>query len=144
MSRSPKEKDPRVLLTLALEGDRVRRDEGSAAFAAWVAATPEFCHEDHPGKPLCDLVERLIALAKMPCVWTHMHLMPRTGRATLRELHKLTSGGPITRNEQLKSMLERGTVNPRTTREDVDNIRSVLKMQAGHAEVAPRHRGQRT
>ena len=139
-----KETDPRVLLTLALEAEAIRIEQGEVAYQEFKARQLAFCHEAHPGRVVLDLVERLVTLAQMPCVWSHMHLMPRTGVGALREILKLTVGGPISRNEQLKSLLERGTVNPKTTREDIDNIRSAQKMAAGRTEVAPRHRGQRT
>ena len=41
-------------------------------------------------------------------------------------------------------MLERGTINPRTTRTDIDNIHSAHKKRTGKTEVRPRHTGQRT
>ena len=142
--RSHKEKDPRRLLMLALEGEEIRLRQGDGAFEAWKAKQPEWWHEAHPGQVVVDLVERLITLAKLPCVWTYMHLMPRTGRGTLREIRKLTRGNAAERDDQLRVMLERGLIHPGTKRKDLDDIRSAQKMPVRKTEVAARHRGQRT
>ena len=66
MGKWVKSKDPRYILTLALRPD--------------AETHPEFGNENDATTPVVDLVGRLRKLASMPCVWTHMAFMPRTGR----------------------------------------------------------------
>jgi hypothetical protein len=75
-----KETDPFVLLTLAREADAIRIEQGEAAYQAFKACQPAFCHEAHSGRVVVDLVERLIALAQPARPQPHLSARQRLPR----------------------------------------------------------------
>jgi hypothetical protein len=134
------EKDPRVLLPLALQWARVKAALPPLLYQLFKSKQPELRHEAKPWQVVDDKDERLIKLALMPSAWRFIDILPRTGWATLREISKIIGG----RDDSLRIHCERGLIKPVMTREDVDNVRTAQKILDGGTEVRPRHRGSRT
>jgi hypothetical protein len=124
------EKDPRKRLELGKRLNEAKRALSADAFDSFMRHEAELQHESRPGQLLRDKARRLAQIAALRVLWDFIAALPCTGWSTLRELPKL---GETT----LRCLLERGAINPATTREDIDRLRSALK----RGNVAARHRG---
>jgi hypothetical protein len=134
------EKDPRVLLPLALRWAFAKVILSPADYQRFKARELELRHEANPNRIVVDKDDRLILLALMPSAWKYIDILPRNGWAALREISKIIGGS----DDNLRIHCERGFIKPDMIREDFDNVRTAQKILDGGAEVRPRHRGRRT
>jgi hypothetical protein len=128
--KRPREKDPRKLIELGARLAEAKRTLPAIEYDAFKRREPELRHEAKPGQLTRDKDGRLIRIASIPALRENIGSLPWVGWGGLRELSKL---GEST----LRCLLERGTINRRSTRADIDDLRSAQKR--GH--VAERHRG---
>lgn len=125
-----KTKDPSVILALGKRLFEAKRTLSPEAYEALLWSEPELRHEAKRSALLRDKVGRLITIYLTPAIRDNVDKLPWTGWGTLRELPKLG-------NEALIALFERGAIHRRSTREDIDRLRSAQKA----ANVAARHRG---
>jgi hypothetical protein len=124
------EKDPSKLLELGARLAVAKRSLTIDGCDAFRRREVELQHEAKPWQLVADKDQRLIRFALMPVFRDNITALPATGWSTLRERPKL--GEPA-----LRCLFERGAIEPQTTREDIDRLRSVQKS----CNVAPRHVG---
>jgi hypothetical protein len=124
------EKNPKNLIALGARLAEAKQTLPPDGYDAFKRREPELRHETKPWKVANDKAQRLIRIASIQALRDNVDKLPRTGWAALRELPKLSE--PV-----LRCLLERGAINPSSTREDIDRFRSAQK----RANVAERHKG---
>ena len=126
--KTAREKDPRKLLALAARLAEAKRALSAADYEAFKSNEPELRHEARPSEVTHDQAERLIRLWSMRVIRDNPNKLPRTGWGTLRELSKLSE-------DALRALFARGAIGPRSTREDIDRLRTAQTSR----NVASRH-----